>query len=418
MSTLDNGINGYPGMMELIQTLNRVELGVIMLTEGNGDAMKLLGYRLFACMYNCSRRLGKKKNQIVLFNGHNRGLNGNLQLVAEEMKRRSQTCKIIAYSKQDLLQADGGFFSKLAGTVQFFFSVPVQMAASKQIYLNDNFIPLAFMNTKGQQIIQLWHGAGAFKRFGLSTEKDQEVSALVAKSNEKVTHLFVTSSRVVPYYSEAFAIPPERIYVTGVPVIDAYFDEDDKERRRQKIWTRYPQWKGKKILLYAPTFRSSKEENETLLKKFDVKRIQRTLGEDWIILIKMHPKFPTENIPSNEYCIDMTNYNDIIDLYMVADLLITDYSSTVVEFVLLDKPIILFAYDLEKYDRGFYRDYRETVPGEIAYTTEELLELLQKNGNNFLKRQTFVKLQYDYIESGALQRIFAVLETREGEHKK
>lgn len=63
---------------------------------------------------------------------------------------------------------------------------------------------------------------------------------------------------------------------------------------------------------------------------------------------------------------------------MVADCLVTDYSSTVVEYVLLDKPIILFAYDLDKYDRGFYRDYRSTVPGDIAYSTEELLQLLQK----------------------------------------
>lgn len=69
--------------------------------------------------------------------------------------------------------------------------------------------------------------------------------------------------------------------------------------------------------------------------------------------------------------------------------MVTDYSSTVVEYVLLDKPIILFAYDLDKYDRGFYRDYRSTVPGDIAYSTEELLQLLQKNVDNAQKRQDF-----------------------------
>ena len=93
----------------------------------------------------------------------------------------------------------------------------------------------------------------------------------------------------------------------------------------------------------------------------------------------------------------MTDYSDITDLYMVADCLVTDYSSTVVEYVLLDKPIILFAYDLDKYDRGFYRDYRSTVPGDIAYSQ---------------KRQDFAKLQYDYIEGGSLDRVFAILQKR------
>ncbi len=74
----------------------------------------------------------------------------------------------------------------------------------------------------------------------------------------------------------------------------------------------------------------------------------------------------------------MTDYSDITDLYMVADCLVTDYSSTVVEYVLLDKPIILFAYDLDKYDRGFYRDYRSTV--------RVILHIRQKNFCSFCKK--------------------------------
>lgn len=380
--------------------------------------MKQLAYRLFACIYNGFRWIRKPQNKVVLFNGHNRGLNGNLQLVAAEIAKRDAACRVISCSKQDLLQAADGTFGKLVGVLRFFFWVPFQMATAKQIFLNDNFIPLAYMHTQGQTIVQLWHGAGAFKQFGLSTEQDETVRRLVARSNERVSHLFVTSRQVVPYYQEAFAIPEERIYATGIPVTDAYFDEAGKERRRQRVWQQYPQLKDKHCLLYAPTFRVTDRENEELLTQFDVEEVQEALGEDWIILIKMHPKFPTENIPSNEHCVNMTDYSDITDLYMVSDMLITDYSSTVVEYVLLDKPVVLFAYDLEKYDRGFYRDYQSTVPGEIAFSTEQLIKILKKNGDNRAKRQTFAKLQYDYIKGGALERMFAVLETREGEHKK
>ena len=247
------------------------------------------------------------------------------------------------------------------------------MADAGKIFLNDNLLPLAYMHTEGQQIIQLWHGAGAFKRFGLSTEEDPNVRKQVAEANKHVTHLFVTSTQIIPYYSEAFAIPTDRIYATGIPVLDAYFDEEDKKRRAENVYRQY-------------------------------------LGDDWYVLVKLHPKFPSENITLHEHCLNMTDYSDITDLYMVADCLVTDYSSTVVEYVLLDKPIILFAYDLDKYDRGFYRDYRSTVPGDIAYSTEELLQLLQKNVDNAQKRQDFAKLQYDYIEGGSLDRVFAILQ--------
>ncbi len=382
-----------------------------MTEKGRNKTMKQIGYRLFALLYSVTQFFGKRSKRVVLFNGQNRGLTGNLQLIAQELQRRDEKIQIITYSKADLLHpADAGIAKKMKGILCFFFKLPVQMAGAKQIFLNDNFIPLAFVHPKDQQIVQVWHGAGAFKRFGLSSEQDPTVRSLVEAANRRVTHLFVTSKQVIPYYQEAFGIPQERIYATGVPVIDAYFDEEDQKKRRNKVLAAYPQLKGKKVLLFAPTFRQTPEENEQLIAQFDVEKIQKKLGKDWMLLIKMHPKFPAENIPSNENCINMTDYSDITDLYMVADCLVTDYSSTVVEYVLLDKPIFFFAYDLEKYDRGFYRDYRETVPGEIAYSTEELLEQLAKNPENHAKRQTFVKLQYDYVQGGALERIFAVLD--------
>ena len=372
--------------------------------------MKQLGYYVFAGIYNLHRKFAKMHNKVVLFNGHNHGLNGNLELVSEEITKRDQGCQIVAFSKQDLFHPNGGICSKIKGILCFFVKVPWNMADAGKIFLNDNLLPLAYMHTEGQQIIQLWHGAGAFKRFGLSTEEDPNVRKQVAEANKHVTHLFVTSTQIIPYYSEAFAIPTDRIYATGIPVLDAYFDEEDKKRRAENVYRQYPVLRDKKVLLYAPTFRAKAEENAQLLEKFDIAKICQTLGDDWYVLVKLHPKFPSENITLHEHCLNMTDYSDITDLYMVADCLVTDYSSTVVEYVLLDKPIILFAYDLDKYDRGFYRDYRSTVPGDIAYSTEELLQLLQKNVDNAQKRQDFAKLQYDYIEGGSLERVFAILQ--------
>lgn len=379
--------------------------------------MKKIGYIFLALIYNiCSVLFPVKEKKIVLFNGHNHGLNGNLSEIYEKMKKRDADYQFVIVAKRDILAAAGKnklhkIFSVLGGVFRFFVAFPYHMATAGKVFLNDNFIPLAFMHTekKKTQFVQLWHGAGAFKRFGISTERREDVAGLVKRANKKITHLFVTSRQVIPYYEEAFGIPKERIYATGIPVTDLYFDFDRMEARRKKVLDQYPQFAEKKLLLYAPTFRAEEEENLQILQQFDVERVRRTLGDDWLILIKMHPKFPVENIPEKSYCYDMTDYRDISDLYLVSDLLVTDYSSTVVEYVLLNKPVVMFAYDLPKYDRGFYYDYENHVPGEVAHDFSELLQILSENYDNLEKRQNFVKFQYDNKYGGACEAILDIL---------
>ena len=379
--------------------------------------MKKIGYWILAGVYNlCSIFCPVKQNKIVLFNGHNHGLNGNLLEVYEEMKKRNQKYQFVIMAKRDLFTgSEKGKFSRMLmlgkGVFRFFVTLPYHMATAEKVFFNDNFIPLAYMRTQKRktQFVQLWHGAGAFKRFGLSTEKDSKVYELVKKANQKITHLFVTSKQVVGYYQEAFAIEREKIYPVGIPVTDLYFDKERIRKRKEQVYENYPEFQGRKLLLYAPTFRGEDWENREILKQFDVQEIHKILGEEWLILVKMHPKFPVENIMENEYCYNMTNYNDISDLYLVVDMLITDYSSTVVEYSLLDKPVVMFAYDLEKYDRGFYYDYEAMVPGKVAHSKEELYAILEKNYEESEKRHNFVKFQYDNVNGKVCQKVLDIL---------
>lgn len=380
--------------------------------------MKKIGYLLFALIYNiCSILCFNKKKKAVFFNGHSLGFSGNLKVMYQEIKKKKPEYRLFVYNKKELFSASGTgkvqrIVGMIKGLVTFWLCIPFQMATAEKVFFNDNFLPLAYMNPKRKktQFVQLWHGAGAFKRFGLSTEQDSEVRRLVARANQRITHLFVTSRQIVPYYQEAFAIAAEKIYVTGIPETDLYFEEQEIEFRKNQVYKRYPEFAGKKLLLYTPTFRRTDTENNNILEHFNTEKIQKILGEEWLILVRMHPKYPVENLSENIYCTDVTDYIDIADLYLVADMLITDYSSTVVEYVLLDRPVILFAYDLEKYDRGFYRDYESTVPGQVAHDAEELYRILSKKQEDSKKRQTFVKLQYDYITGGSSERILKILD--------
>jgi len=378
--------------------------------------MKTIGYLIFAWVYNiCSIFCEPDPHRIILWNGHNHGINGNLKEIQNAYSEKAgDVCE--AFAKRDLFRnPDSGMRKSLWGCIHdaflFFVVYPCHMARAGKVFLNDNFLPLCYMRTtkRDTQFVQLWHGAGAFKRFGLSTETDPKVAEVVRSANRKITHLFVTSQAVKPFYEEAFAVPPERIYPTGIPVTDIYFDEERICQRKSSFYQKYPELASKKILLYAPTFRRTDEENRQIMDRFDAERIHQILGDEWVILIRMHPKFPVENLPQNKYCYNMTDYNDITDLYLVSDLFITDYSSSVVEYALLDKPILLFAYDLAEYDRGFYFDYENMMPGQIAHTQTELYELLQNNCDNLPKRQNFVKFQYDNMKGDACGRILDIL---------
>lgn len=376
--------------------------------------MKKLGYRMIALIYNVTQAVSKQKNTIIFLNGQSHGLQGNL-LEMYEAYQQLGGYRLFCYSKADLLHGAGrtphSALDKIKGLWKFFVVLPWKMATAKKVFLNDNFIPMAYIKKNpNKQWIQLWHGCGAFKRFGLSTEQDPQVCSLVKQANERITHLFISSTQVLPFYEEAFGMSSDKIYVTGLPVTDVYFQQESLAGMREQVYDKYPVLRRKKVLLFTPTFRATDEENQQILSRFDVERIHEVLGEEWMILVKMHPKFPSQNMPKQEYCLDMTSYPDITQLYTVADCLVSDYSSTVVEYVLLDKPIIMFAYDLEKYDRGFYRDYQETVPGRIAKNTDELCEILADEDQSSERRKAFIRLQYDYTTKGATKRILDILE--------
>ncbi|MCD7825095.1 MAG: CDP-glycerol glycerophosphotransferase family protein [Clostridiaceae bacterium] len=371
--------------------------------------MKAWGYWIFAGVFLICRMIPLQKRKVLLFSGHNRGLSGNLLEMKRKLEEKEPGVHIVFYSKQEIFDGAGAA-GKIKGVFLFFCVLPYHMATAGRVFLNDNFLPLGYCRVhRNAQIVQLWHGAGAFKKFGLSTEEHAAVQRFVRRANKKITHLFVTSAQIKPFYREAFEISEERIYATGIPITDIYCKSGEMEAGKKRFLAQYPALKGKKIVLYTPTFRQSPQENQKIMQRFPVTQLHQQLGGEWVFLIKMHPKYPVDNIPENSFCYNMTNYSQITDLYFSADLLITDYSSTIVEYVLLDKPVLLYAYDLEKYDRGFYRDYEKTVPGPVAHNEQELCRLILQYDENPGKRHTFVKLQYDYRDDCSSERIYHVL---------
>lgn len=371
--------------------------------------MKGFGYLVFALFFNLSRILPVQSRKILLFNGHNHGFNGNLYEIKLEFEKHQPDLKFVYVEKAILFS--GRFFEKLRGVLYFFVCLPFHMATAKKVFFNDNFLPLAHcIPSKKTQFIQLWHGAGAFKKFGLSTETDAKVKQYVQKANKRMTHLFVTSKQVISFYQEAFAIPTEKIHATGIPITDVYSRTEDIKAGCERVFAAYPELRGKKLFLFTPTFRRTDEENRALWDRLPLEKMKETLGEEWRILLRVHPKFPSDQVPVVEGCLNVSAYPDVADLYFAADMLMTDYSSTVVEYCLLDRPIIMYAYDLEDYDRGFYRDYEMTVPGPVAKNESQLLKLLADKEDSSERRKAFRQMQHDYTDTNSAERIWKILQ--------
>ena len=190
----------------------------------------------------------------------------------------------------------------------------------------------------------------------------------------------------------------------GAPRCDYLARRENAEEARAEIEALYPQSKGKKVVLYAPTFRDTREGNLELLKRFDTKKITEALGEEYILFVKLHPQ--VHESCSVENAVDVTDYDDVRKLSLFCDVLVTDYSSICMDFSFLDKKTVFFAYDLEDYTRkrDFYFDYKSYVPGKVAFTVEECIEAI-KGDFDKERNEKFKKMNFSFFDASSSQRV-------------
>jgi CDP-glycerol glycerophosphotransferase (TagB/SpsB family) len=180
----------------------------------------------------------------------------------------------------------------------------------------------------------------------------------------------------VQVHADALRLPKERIRATGVSRTDYYFDETWNRKCRENFYRQHPQAAGKKIALWAPTFRGN-AAHPVLTGLKEIRAAQEALSEEWYFILKAHPHIDAHGQVSN--CTIPTE-----ELLCVADVLITDYSSVLFDYLIYEKPVVLFAPDLEEYEsgRGFYIDYR-SMPFPLVQGGNALTEAIDESGDAF-----------------------------------
>ena len=268
---------------------------------------------------------------------------------------------------------------------------------------------MAYMKfDKDVKVVQLWHGCNTLKRFGQLSNKGM-LKELEKRANACYTHVIVSSHKMKKLHEEAFGVEPSVIYALGLPRMDILFDDKDiLEAEKQEFYNMYPELRDKKLILYAPTFRD--DDLEMKEKRLDISGILKDLPKEYYLLTKYHPFichfYKSKDV---ERVIDVSNYKDLNTLLLVADVLVTDYSSIIYEYAVLNKPMIFYAFDKEVYKhqiRGFYYDYEHYVPGKIVETEEDLVESLKEVIGHTCQHEVFVDKYLGYKDNRSNNRIF------------
>jgi teichoic acid ribitol-phosphate primase len=347
--------------------------------------------------------------RVVLATSHGERISGNLAWIHAALERRGTPVTVLAYRHAPGRRAQlwAAAHSLLAG---------YRLARARVFVVDDYFFPMYVIRPRpGTTFVQVWHGCGAFKKFGYSV-----LDRTFGADEEMVRHVpihanydvcLVSSMRVAPHYAEAFRQPLERFTSRfGIPRTDLFFDEAHIARVTADIRRRYGLPEDRRVILYAPTFRGESVIRARFEDHLDLRLLRERLGDDHVVLVRLHP-FVRQGLrlePEEAgFAIDVSDYPDINELMLVSDVLVTDYSSAIYEFSLLGRPIVLYAPDHDAYEheRGFYLDFPADLPGPVFETTDELAAYLRAGRFDLERVAAFREASFDVADGHATDRL-------------
>lgn len=266
-----------------------------------------------------------------------------------------------------------------------------QAYAKAKYWVSNARLPLYLNKKENQVYIQTWHGT-PLKRLA----NDMKVVRMPGTTTANYKKNFYSEASRWDYlvspnrystniFKTAFWMDEARIWEIGYPRNDVLVTRQNDTDYLNQIKRDLNLPEDKKVIMYAPTWRDDEfvKKGQYLFDlKINLANLQKQIGDDYVILLRMHYLI-TNALDLNGYedfAIDVSNYNDISELYLISDALITDYSSVMFDYGILKRPQFFFAYDIEKYDkglRGFYMDYMNDLPGEIITDEFKLAEELK-----------------------------------------
>jgi len=288
--------------------------------------------------------------------------------------------------------------------------------ADSRIVIANAALPKHFRRRDGQVVLQTWHGT-PLKRLRLDMITFEHVRAGYAADSiveaEQWTHLISPSPYCSGIFPRAFAFSNELLEI-GAPGNDRLIDPDDDEviAIRERVGLAAHQ----RVVLFAPTWRDNQRTatGATAELGWDPERLLASLDDDTLVLFRAHNMVSSvRGMGADDRFVNVTDYPDIADLYLIADALCTDYSSAMFDYACLGRPMAFYCTDLDHYRdelRGFYFDFTDQAPGPIITEERHLGPQLSRLLNDGLsddervRFDAFAKLFVPLDDGGASRR--------------
>lgn len=259
---------------------------------------------------------------------------------------------------------------------------------------------------KNRLIVNLWHGV-PLKKIALMDPNLKKAARIYFKKifSENYTWILTTSRELVPVMAKSFQVSEDRLRVWGQPRNDCIFDPPDRKQILEDVYPDLPEYK--KVVLYAPTFRDYGNTRLFPFEDFDKKVFEDFLEQEKILLLlRLHIK---EAAAADAYVssrirrFGSEEAGDVTGMLGMFDLLITDYSSIYIDYLLTDKPLMFLPYDRERYldGRGMNFDYDEVTPGPKPETMKEFMMEIKEfmNGeDSWKKERDRVNLKFNEVK--------------------
>ena len=307
---------------------------------------------------------------LVLFSAHGRKYNDSPRVIYEQMQNDPR-CKNLRYvwalDASDAKAVEGAA-TVFADTPQYFLTA---LRAKYWVTCVNIERGLKFKK-KSTCYLNTWHGT-PLKTIGNAADgrNDYDFS--------DIDHFLCAGDYEREIYLRDFSVRPECIRMTGLPRNDQLYHATPSDisaaRERLEIAP------GKRVVLYAPTWRDSVDKGITYEIKppIDMKQWKEKLGDDWVIFVRAHA-YTTHlmGIEFDETVRDATGYEPVNDLLLASDVLISDYSAILFDYCILERPMICFAYDYDEYakGRGLYVDLKQVLPDAVFETQDDTLSHL------------------------------------------
>ena len=363
-------------------------------------------------------------NNLILFESNvGRNYSGNPKYIYEEMVKQGLDKKLrLVWILEDLNTKITGKTKKIRRSrIMYYY----YMARAK-IWVFDTREPSHIFKRDQGYYIQTWHGT-PLKKLGMDLDDVfmsgggdiQTYKRNIYRDTKKWDFLLSQNEFSTKIFKNAFAFSEnsskfKEIWTYGYPRNDILTNKNTlEERNRIKEELGIP--KDKKVLLYAPTWRDNEYHRHSIYKfvtAMDFDLLKEKLSEDYVIIVKYH-YLVVEDIDWSDYEGFVYTFKadcDIANLYLVSDMLITDYSSVMFDYSILNRPMFFFMYDLEYYRdelRGFYFDILKEIPGPVSKTTEELISDIEKyDPSMYEEKYRAFRDKYNRMDHGkASQRV-------------